>query len=77
MKPVLYDRASDLQRSGDLALLRLRIMGAPLISQQPLSQWAVSGSTVTLQSGAYGLAPLDHQWRFNGMATGRTKQAQP
>ena len=43
-------------------------MGAPQINQQPLSQWAVAGSTVTLNSGAYGLAPLDYQWRFNGMA---------
>jgi hypothetical protein len=64
----LYNRALT---SNEVAMVyAASAVGAPLISQQPLSQWAAAGSTVSLHSGAYGLAPLDYQWRLTGMALG-------
>ena len=41
-------------------------IGAPVLTQQPASRLAATGSTVTLIAGATGAAPLNYQWWFNG-----------
>jgi len=60
----IYNRALS---SGEItALYSGQDYGPPIISQQPQSKWVVGGTTAVLNSGAYGLAPLSYQWRFNG-----------
>ena len=41
-------------------------VGAPVLTQQPISQLAASGSNVTLSASATGAAVLSYQWWYNG-----------
>ncbi|HYF51757.1 MAG TPA: TIGR03790 family protein [Planctomycetota bacterium] len=41
---------------------------APVISTQPVSQMALSGSTATFSIGVTGAAPFSYQWYRNGVA---------
>ncbi|HEX5222972.1 MAG TPA: immunoglobulin domain-containing protein, partial [Verrucomicrobiae bacterium] len=64
----IYNRALS---SGEItALYSGQDYGPPIISQQPQSKWVAAGTTAVLNSGAYGLAPLSYQWRFNGTPVG-------
>jgi hypothetical protein len=44
----------------------LTVLVPPSISQPPLSQTVVAGTTVQFTASASGTAPLRYQWRFNG-----------
>jgi hypothetical protein len=43
------------------------VVAPPVITNQPLSQAADAGSTVTLTAGVSGTAPLGYQWRLGGV----------
>jgi len=60
----IYNRA--LSASEVRAVYGGQSVGAPVITQQPASQLAASGSTVTFSSAATGNAPLSYQWWYNG-----------
>lgn len=49
---------------------------APIIDHQPTNETVAAGSSVSLEVGAFGAAPLAYQWTFNGTnlagATGPT-----
>ena len=47
-------------------LARLTVLMPPSITNQPLSQLAEVGDTVTLTVAATGTTPLNYQWRLNG-----------
>jgi hypothetical protein len=46
----------------------LTVLGAPVITGQPVSQSVLAGGTATFTVGAIGLAPLSYQWMFAGTA---------
>lgn len=64
----LYNRA--LAQSEVQALYNAQNVGAPVLTQEPASQMARSGTTVTLSAAATGLAPLSYQWWYNGAPLG-------
>ncbi|MGZ5543840.1 MAG: immunoglobulin domain-containing protein, partial [Limisphaerales bacterium] len=45
---------------------KLLVLGAPVITNQPASQFVSIGSTANFNVGAYGVQPLSYQWSFNG-----------
>jgi uncharacterized delta-60 repeat protein len=51
---------------GDFSLVRYQGDTPPSIISQPLSQFVLSGSTVTFSVEATGTQPLAYQWQFNG-----------
>ncbi len=53
-------------------------VGAPVVTRQPASQMAVSGTNVTLVVGATGAPVLKYQWSYNGVPlAGATSSALP
>jgi uncharacterized repeat protein (TIGR03803 family) len=53
--------------SGSGALFALTLSGPPIITNQPLSQVGLPGSTVALSVSCVGAAPLTYQWALNGV----------
>ena len=67
----IYNRA--LSTAEVQAVYGGQSVGAPVLTQQPASQLAASGTTVVLTSSATGHAPLSYQWWRNGAPlAGRT-----
>ena len=60
----IYNRA--LSATEVQAVYGAQGVGAPVLTQQPASQMATSGSTVSLNVSATGAAPLSYQWWYNG-----------
>jgi hypothetical protein len=58
------------QGSNDLGTATVTItvmpLGAPVISQAPLSRTNAAGTTAAFSVGAVGILPLSYQWQFNG-----------
>src|SRR5262249_35022295 len=42
----------------------ITVLGAPVITNQPLSQTVTQGVNVTFSVGASGLAPMSYQWWY-------------
>jgi hypothetical protein len=53
--------------SGSGALFALTLSGPPIITNQPLSQVGLPGSTVAFSVSCVGAAPLTYQWALNGV----------
>jgi len=68
--------ASNLGGSVPSSAATLAVNGPPVITGQPASQTAVSGTTITLSVTASGAGPFTYQWRRDGTnlagATGAT-----
>ena len=60
----VYGRALNASEVG--AMYNGQTVGAPVLTEQPASQRAVSGTTVVLNSSANGATPLSYQWWYNG-----------
>ncbi len=67
----LYNRA--LSAAEIQAVYGGQTIGAPVLTQQPVSQLAAAGSNVTFSVSATGAATLNYQWWYNGAPlAGRT-----
>lgn len=49
------------------SIVQLTVIGSPIITNQPQSQIALAGQTVTFSVGASSIAPVSYAWCFNGI----------
>ena len=56
---------------------RLTILQAPALTQQPQGTAANLGSNVTFTAAGTGTAPLNFQWRYNGLAIPGATNSEP
>jgi len=61
---VKVTNAGGLRISNDASLT---VLGAPVITSQPLNQLVTQGQPATFSVTASGVTPLMYQWSFNGM----------